>query len=137
MKYLLVLFMCLCMYSGIGQGIKIFQSNDSTYYGLIKPKIQTLIYKANKGDSFDTYVYYQDRLLKSVLTAKIKSDSIQIVQQQDLFYCRTLLLESNHANIRLSGSKRTLTRDNKKLKRQKWTLVGISAVMAILLGVTL
>lgn len=105
-------------------GVKIFELENETWYGLNKPAAQNIIKKAVKGTYFDSYVMHSNKILEQVLEAKLSSDQSQIELQNSLAKCRYVAIGSQEDNLRLERELESLNALNQKFKKQRWYLVG-------------
>lgn len=121
-----LIFMLLLCTSAVGQdvGVKIFEIENETWYGLNKPAAQNIIKKAVKGTYFDSYVLHSNKILEQVVEAKLASDQSQIELQNSLAKCRYVAINSQEDSIRLKKELEGLNELNKKFKQQRWYLVG-------------
>ena len=109
---------------GQDPGVKIFELENDTWYGLNKPAAQNIIKKAVKGTYFDSYVLHSNKILEQVMEAKLASDQSQIELQNSLAKCRYVAINSQEDSIRLKKDLEGLNVLNEKFKKQRWYLVG-------------
>lgn len=117
------LFFANALYSQ-DPGVKIFEVEGETWYGLNKPAAQNIIKKAVKGTYFDSYVLHSNKLLEQVMKAKLASDQSQIELQNSLAKCRYVAINSQEDSIRLKKELEGLNVLNEKFKKQRWYLLG-------------
>lgn len=130
--------LCLLMtFASRAQDVQAVQIEDKTFYALDKVAAQNIIKRAQKGLYFDQYKSEADRLLNSVLKAKVKADSIQLIQQQDIATCQFYLLRSEHELMRERFEYREAIELRGKAKKQRNVMAGIAAVAIIMLGLSL
>jgi hypothetical protein len=136
MKYIILLAMFFISTYSYSQTVKIIVQSDTTWYSMDKTAAQNIIYNANKGVNFDSYRKSFDLFLNEVLKAKVKSDSIQMVLQQDLTHCKSLVIMAEKDKVKLYNSTFKLSEDKDKFKRQRNTMLGISAALLSMLIMT-
>jgi len=107
---------------------------DSIYYGLDETAAKNIIVRANKGSYFDSYVESSQRLLTSVIEAKVRSDSMQIVLKNNYEVCRWELTDLNKYSLKLDKEIINIDGKYQKAKKQRnWSLGIIGILLTIIL----
>lgn len=106
---------------------------DSIYYGLDEVAAKNIIVRANKGVYFDSYVESSQELLTSVIEAKVRSDSMQIVLKNNYEVCRWELTDLNKYSLELDRELINLDNRHQKMKKQRnWSLGIIGILLTII-----
>lgn len=130
-RIFLITLLMLGGYSLVAQKVIIV---DSIYYGLDETAAKNIIVRANKGSYFDSYVESSQRLLTSVIEAKVRSDSMQIVLKNNYEVCRWELTDLNKYSLKLDKEIINIDGKYQKAKKQRnWSLGIIGILLTIIL----
>lgn len=130
-RIFLITLLMLGGYSLVAQKVIIV---DSIYYGLDETAAKNIIVRANKGSYFDSYVESSQRLLGSVIEAKVRSDSMQIVLKNNYEVCRWELTDLNKYSLKLDKEIINIDGKYQKVKKQRnWSLGIIGILLTIIL----